>query len=99
MFSTSQNVNMFIDDYLMMVSLTYIGLYMLAVIGSVLNALGRAKEGLIITLVKSFLVAVPAAAYLTHLYGYEGFIWSVMLTNIISLVIACVYLQRIRCAL
>lgn len=98
-FATTANIEQFIHDYLLYISPTYIGLYLFAVVGSALNALNRAKESLMLSIIRSFVIAVPLAAYFTMQYGAEGFLWSVIITNVISFVIAVTYIQRIRCAL
>jgi Na+-driven multidrug efflux pump len=98
-FSNSHETGIFIRDYMMIVPLSYIGLYFFAMLGSVLNALNRAKEGLYLMIIRSFAIAVPIAAYLTHTHGENGFLWSIVITNGLALLMAVAYLQSIRCAL
>jgi putative MATE family efflux protein len=87
----------FATAYLAIVPLSYVGLYVFAVITSAMNATGFPKHSLVINIVKSFVISLPLAYVMTNAYGADGFLWSVVISNLIGLIMVLFYVKRIRC--
>jgi len=55
------------------------------------------KKSLVLNLIRSFVIALPAAYFLVNIMGEIGFFWSVILTNMISFVVAVYCLKTLDC--
>lgn len=97
-FTQSTRIRAFASSYLVLVSMSYVGVNMFAVVTSMMNATGHPKRSLALNIGKSFVVALPLAYVLSSFYGENGFLWSVIATNIVGGVIVFMNLKRIRCA-
>lgn len=95
MFSDDELVKQHAMTYMQYVPLSYIALNIFAVTTSIMNATEMPKQALVLNLIKSFVIAIPLSYILTHHYGMDGFVWSVIATNIIGLGMCSVFLRRI----
>jgi putative MATE family efflux protein len=96
-FSDDKNVIGVAKSYLMFVPLSYIGLNIFAVLTSMMNATAMPKQALTLNILKSFGMAMPLAYVMTNAYAIDGFIGSVIITNMVGMALCFIYMKRIRC--
>ena len=97
-FSPHEDVRYFAVSYLVIVPFSYIGVNIFAVITSILNATGYPKIGLVLNLLRSFVVAMPLAYVMTNMWGVTGFLSSIVIVNILGGIAASLNIKRIHCA-
>ena len=97
LFSEDDAIRSFVSSYLIYVPLSFVGVNIFAITTSSMNAMGRAKTALGLNIIKSFFVALPLAYGLTLFYGENGFIGSIIATNIIAAMLAFYYLKSLYC--
>lgn len=51
---------------------------------SAFNAMGKPQKAFVMVFVKSFIITIPAIILGGKLYGYEGVLWAIAISNIIS---------------
>ena len=96
-FSDDVNIQNTAALYLAVVPVSYIGVNIFAVITSMMNATGMPKQALTLNILKSFIIGLPLAYVLTDMYGLEGFITSIVATNIVAMIVCLFFKKRIRC--
>lgn len=97
LFSENQDIQMMASLYLMIVPISYVGLNIFAVVTSCMNATEMPKQALVLNILKSFVLALPLAYILTDMYGMNGFVASVVITNIAAVILCFSFIKRIRC--
>lgn len=96
-FTDNDEIFIFITCYLFYIPVSLIGLNIFLVVTSSMNAMEHPKRALILNILRSFAIALPAAFIMTRLYGLEGFLWSIILTNVISMMMAVYCIKRLDC--
>lgn len=96
-FSDDPVVHGFVFNYLIYIPISMIGLNVFLVVTSSMNAMEQPKKSLVLNLVRSFVIALPAAYILVNIMGDIGFFWSIIVTNIVSLVVAVYCLKTLDC--
>jgi len=96
-FTDHADTRMFIICYLLYIPISLIGLNIFLVVTASMNAMERPKMALLLNIVKSFVIALPAAYIMTQIFNLEGFLWSIIVTNILSVMIALYCVKRLDC--
>lgn len=93
-FNEDAAVRQFAVGYLFWTAFSYIGFYFSAMVNSMMNAVGWAKQGLLVVLIKSFVIALPLAFILVNMYDDTGFYMANVAANMAGGVIALYFLRR-----
>ena len=96
-FSDDPIVQAFSKSYLVYVPLSFIGLYVFSVITSAMNATGFPRHSLVLNIIKSFIIGLPLAYFMANMYGSDGFIMAIIVTNLSALFMVLFFVKRIRC--
>ncbi len=97
MFSDDQDIRSFITHYLIYVPISLIGLSIFLVVTSAMNAMEQPKISLVLNIVRAFVLALPLAWLMTVYYGEAGFLWSIIITNALSFIMAVICIKRLDC--
>jgi len=96
-FSSDPIIHEFVSNYLIYIPISFVGLNVFLAVTSAMNAMEQPKKSLVLNLIRSFVIALPAAYFLVNIMGEIGFFWSVILTNMISFVVAVYCLKTLDC--
>lgn len=96
-FSSDPIIHQFVSSYLIYIPISFVGLNIFLVVTSAMNAMEQPKKSLVLNLVRSFVIALPAAYILVNMIGEIGFFWSIILTNIVSVMVAVYCLKTLDC--
>lgn len=66
------------------------------VLCSIFQALAKANDSLIITLLRQLILLIPLTAYLANSYGLEAGWWSFVITEICCAILSLLFLKRIK---
>ena len=93
-FSDNAKVIEFSALYLLFVPLSYFAMNIFLISTSAMNALNKAKEGLALNIVKSFILSLPLVFIGVGSYGFGGFINDIIAANVLCFA-AYFYLKHI----
>jgi Na+-driven multidrug efflux pump len=96
-FSDDAYITQFISYYLFFVPVSFIGLNLFLVVTSSMNATEKPKGALVLNIIRAFVIGLPLAYILTMQMGVEGFLLSIIITNILSGIAATFAMKTIRC--
>lgn len=98
-FNENDVVRHFAMGYLVWTAFSYIGFYFASMVNSMMNAVGWAKQGLLVVVIKSFVVSLPLAFILVDIYGDKGFFAANMAANMVGGMMGLFFLCRMwtRC--
>jgi putative MATE family efflux protein len=86
-FSDNAKVIEFSALYLLFVPLSYFAMNIFVISTSAMNALNKAKEALVLNIVKSFVLSLPLVFVGVGHYGFHGFIAAIIGANIMCFVV------------
>ncbi len=97
LFTDNASTYDFIKSYLLYIPISFVGLNIFLVVTASMNAMERPKTALGLNLMRSFILALPLAYILTITQMTEGFLWSIVITNAISMGMALICMKRLDC--